>query len=87
MESLSKSADFKAEELEPGGVQGEIWRRLKVEFPPRVVTHSAKQTFYFDREGLILVPTLGRISKVGVGGLLVAGSPLVDIEIFDAVFE
>ena len=108
-------SDVLTEELEPGGVQDEIWRRLKVEFPPRVVTHSAKQTFYFDNEGLlrrvdypaidddqmqtaqvfwehqrfsgILVPTLCRISKVGAGGLLVAESPLVDIEIFDAVFE
>ena len=52
-----------------------------------MVTHSAKQTFYFDREGLILDPTLGPISKVGVGGLGVAASPLVDIKIFVAVFE
>ena len=68
-------------------MHGEIWRRLEVEFSPRVVAHSAKQTFYFDRFSGILVPTLGRISKVGVGGPLVAESPLVDIEIFDAVFE
>jgi len=108
-------SDVVTEEIEPGDVHGEIWRRLKVEFPPRVVTHSAQQTFYFDREGLlrrvdypaidddqtqtaqvfwehqcfsgILVPTLCRISKVGVGGPLAAESPLVDIEIFDAVFE
>jgi hypothetical protein len=91
------------------------WRRLKVKFPPRVVTHSARQTFYFDPEGLlrrldypaiydkqtqiaqafsehqrfsgILVPTLCRIAKMGRNGLLIAEPPLVDIEIFDAVFE
>jgi hypothetical protein len=108
-------SDVLTEELEPCDVHGEILRRLKVEFPPRVVTHSAKQTFYFDREGQlrridypgidddrtqtaqvfwahqrfsgILVPTLCRASKVGVGGLLVAESPLVDIEIFDVVLE
>ena len=108
-------SDVITEELESSDAHGESWRGLKVEFPPRVVTHSARQTFYFDREGLlrrvdypaidddrtqiaqvfwehqrfsgILVPTLCRISKVGVGGPLVAESPLVDIEIFDAVFE
>jgi hypothetical protein len=108
-------SDVLTEELDPGVVHGEIWRRLKVKFPPRVVTHSAQQTFYFEREGLlrrvdypaidddqtqtaqvfwehqrfsgILVPTLCRISKVGVNGQLVTESPLVDIEIFDAVFE
>jgi hypothetical protein len=107
-------SDFLTQELESGDVHGESWRRLKVEFPSRVVTHSAEQTFYFDHEGLlrrvdypaiddetpiaqvfwehqrfsgILVPTLCRISKIGVGGQLIAEPPLVHIEIFDAVFE
>ena len=108
-------SDVITEELESSDAHGESWRGLKVEFPPRVVTHSARQTFYFDREGLlrrvdypaidddrtqiaqvfwehqrfsgIFVPTLCRISKLGVGGPLVAESPLLDIEIFDAAFE
>jgi hypothetical protein len=108
-------SDVLTEELDSGDVHGETWRRLKVGFPPRVVTHSAEQTFYFNREGLlrrvdypaidddqtqiaqvfwehqrfsgILVPTLCRISKIEVGGLLIAEPSLVDIEIFDAAFE
>ena len=108
-------SDVLTEELESSDVDGESWRRLKVQFPPRVVTHSPEQTFYFDREGLlrrvdypaidddqtqaaqvfwehqrfsgILVPTLCRISKIGVSGQLAVEPPLVDIEIFDAVFE
>jgi hypothetical protein len=107
--------DVMTKELESSDVHGEIWHRLEVKFPPRVVTHSAEQTFYFDREGLlrrleypavfdnkthiaqafsehqrfsgILVPTLCRISKIGVNGLLIPEPPLVDIEIFDAAFE
>jgi hypothetical protein len=108
-------ADVATEELELSGVHSESRRRLKVKFPPRVVTHSAEQTFYFDREAFlrrldypaifdnqtqvaqvfwehqcfsgILVPTLSRLLNVGVDGALIARLPLVDIEIFDAVFE
>jgi hypothetical protein len=108
-------ADVVTEELESGEVHGESWHRLKVKFPPRVLTHSAEETFYFDREGLlrrlnypaiydnetqiaqvfcehqrfsgILVPTMCRLLNVGVGGALIAKPPLVDIEIFDAVFR
>ena len=29
------------------------WRRLKVSFPANVHSHSAQQTFYFDRSGLL----------------------------------
>ena len=107
--------DVVTDEFEAGDACGESWRRLKVGFPPRVVTHSAEQTFYFDREGFlrrleypavyddltpiaqvfsehqrfsgIFVPTLCRILKIGVDGLLIAAPPLVDIEIFDVVFE
>jgi hypothetical protein len=39
------------EELESWQENGEIWRRLKVTFPERIATHSAVQTFYFDRQG------------------------------------
>jgi len=45
--------DVTTEELEPGSVQFDGWRRLEVRFPPRVVTHSTEQTFYFDRDGLL----------------------------------
>lgn len=43
--------DMTTEELEPVTMDAEAWRRLKVQFPPRVVTHSSEQTFYFDRKG------------------------------------
>src|SRR4051794_19642900 len=33
--------------------KGQVWDRLEVSFPPGVHTHSPKQTFYFDREGLL----------------------------------
>jgi hypothetical protein len=42
-----------AEELEPWKEKGETWRRLKVEFPSRIVTHSTAQTLYFDQRGLL----------------------------------
>ena len=45
--------DFEIEEVEPRIVSGEIWRRLRARFPPRMVTHSAEQTFYFDRQGIM----------------------------------
>jgi hypothetical protein len=107
--------DVVTDELESSDVHGERWRRLKAKFPPRVVTHSAEQIFYFDHEGLLrrleypaihdkqtriaaaysehqrfcgfLVPTLCRLAEIGADGVLVAAPPLVDIEIFDAVFE
>jgi hypothetical protein len=107
--------DFKAEELEPRELHAESWRRLRVVFPPRVITHSAEQTFYFDGRGLlrrrdysaphdsrtpiaemlsgyqrfagILVPTLCRLLCTGSSGAPLASPQLLDIEIFDAVFE
>jgi len=107
--------DFRADELEPMIEHGETWRRLRVEFPPRVVTHAAEQVFSFDGDGHlrrldytadfqrsapltqltsghqrfagILVPTLSRILCTAPVGVSAAKSPLVDIEIFDAVFE
>lgn len=42
-----------AEELEPWKEKGDTWRRLKVKFPPSIVTHSAVQTLYFDQRGLL----------------------------------
>jgi hypothetical protein len=41
------------EEIEPWSENGDIWRRLKVTFPKAIATHSVKQTFYFDRRGLL----------------------------------
>jgi len=39
-------------EIEPWQEQGEIWRRLKVQFPPSIATHSVAQTFYIGNDGL-----------------------------------
>lgn len=44
--------DIETEELPIWHEQGETWRRLKVIMPPRIATHSAEQTFYFDSSGL-----------------------------------
>ncbi len=41
----------KTEELESWQENGEKLRRLKVTFPESIATHSADQTFYFDRQG------------------------------------
>ncbi len=40
-------------EGEPWSQDGETWRRLEVEFPPSIVTHSPRQSFYFDSRGLL----------------------------------
>jgi len=40
-------------EGEPWPENGEVWRRLHVQFPPSIATHSAKQTFYFGDDGLL----------------------------------
>ncbi len=40
-------------EGEPWPEGGEEWRRLEVDFPPDLDTHSAHQTFYVDSSGLI----------------------------------
>jgi hypothetical protein len=46
-------SDVAAEEIERESVHADNWRRLRLRFPPRVVTHSAEQTFYFDRDGFL----------------------------------
>jgi hypothetical protein len=106
--------DVTTEELEPGSVRFDGWRRLEVRFPSRVVTHATEQTFYFDREGLlrrieytsdlegtriaqllsgyqsfsgVLIPTLSASLRVAPDGVSVAKPSLVDMEIFDVVFE
>lgn len=45
--------DIQSRELPRRREGGATLRRLGVVFPPRVVTHSAAQTFYFDRQGLL----------------------------------
>lgn len=37
-------------EIGPWQENGETWRRLRVEFPDRIVTHNAVQTLYFGAE-------------------------------------
>lgn len=32
---------------------GQTWRKLKAVFPDTIPTHSAEQTFYFDKDGLL----------------------------------
>jgi len=44
---------FIVEEIEPWDEHGEIWRRLKVIFPPDVASHSTEQIFYFDAAGIL----------------------------------
>jgi hypothetical protein len=45
--------DVETKERRRSGVPGEHLRRLEVTFPARVVTHATRQSFYFDREGLL----------------------------------
>jgi hypothetical protein len=45
--------DVETKERRRGGMRGERLRRLEVTFPARVVTHAARQSFYFEREGLL----------------------------------
>jgi hypothetical protein len=44
---------YSVKELEPWKENGETFRRLEVTFPENVATHSAVQTFYIDKDGLI----------------------------------
>jgi hypothetical protein len=46
-------AGFEVAEIEPWQEQSEIWRRLKVQFPPHIASHSTEQTFYFGEDGLL----------------------------------
>jgi hypothetical protein len=45
--------DVKTKERRRSGVHGEGLRRLEVTFPARVVTHATRQSFYFEREGIL----------------------------------
>ncbi len=44
--------DVLVEELPPWQENNEIWRRLRAQFPPHLVTNASEQIFYFDEHGL-----------------------------------
>jgi len=44
---------YSVQELTPWEENGEVFRRLQVNFPKEVATHGAIQTFYIDGSGLI----------------------------------
>jgi hypothetical protein len=44
---------FKCEEIDPWEESGEQWRRLKVTFPDRIVSHSKTQITHFGPDGLM----------------------------------
>jgi hypothetical protein len=44
--------DVGIEELTPWYEHDELWRRLRVTFPPAFVTRSSEQIFYFNSDGL-----------------------------------
>jgi hypothetical protein len=44
---------IQSEEIAPWQEAGETWRRLKVNFPAEIATHSTEQTLYFDQQGLL----------------------------------
>ncbi|HEU4408682.1 MAG TPA: hypothetical protein VFS43_25705 [Polyangiaceae bacterium] len=46
-------AGFAVSEGEPWHERGERWDRLHVRFPEHVPSHSARQTFYVDADGLL----------------------------------
>ena len=100
------------EELTPWRENTETWRRLRAQFPPRLVTLAPEQIFYFDETALqrrtdhdlfgmkvahsswahdsfggIVVPTLRRTQTLRPDGTVIAKPVLLDVEIFDAVFE
>ena len=45
--------DVVSEEISPWKENGEEWRRLSVEFPSTIATHSTRQTLYIDKSGLL----------------------------------
>ncbi|MEU1369204.1 hypothetical protein ABZ454_24160 [Streptomyces sp. NPDC005803] len=51
---ILKQPGVTAEEIEPWQENGEEWRRLRVEFPDTIATHSKVQTYYFNASGLLV---------------------------------
>ncbi|OSC39865.1 hypothetical protein [Mycobacterium decipiens] len=43
--------DVEVDEADEWQEDGQTWRRLNVNFPPHIDTHSPRQTFYFDDSG------------------------------------
>jgi hypothetical protein len=43
----------RAEEVEPWAEDGETWRRLRIEFPGHIATHSPVQTLYIGPDNLL----------------------------------
>ncbi|MBR0906497.1 hypothetical protein [Bradyrhizobium liaoningense] len=109
---LLADPDVVVEELTPWRENTETWRRLRAQFPPRLVTLAPEQIFYFDETALqrrtdhdlfgmkvahsswahdsfggIVVPTLRRAQTLRPDGTVIAKPVLLDVEIFDAVFE
>jgi hypothetical protein len=50
---LYVTSGFSSEEIEPWEEGGEVWRRLKVQFPERIDTHCKEQVSYFGPDGLL----------------------------------
>jgi hypothetical protein len=50
---LYSYAGFECEEIEPWKEDGETWRRLKVTFPSRFVSHTNTQITHFGPDGLM----------------------------------
>src|SRR5579864_3533282 len=46
-------AGFSAEEIDPWIEDGEPWKRLRVQFPPEIASHSREQDFYFGPDYLL----------------------------------
>ena len=44
---------FSAEEIDPWIEDGEPWKRLRVQFPPEIASHSREQDFYFGPDYLL----------------------------------
>lgn len=51
---ILKQPGVMAEEIAPWRENGEQWRRLRVEFPDTIATHSKVQTYYFNASGLLV---------------------------------
>ena len=44
--------DVAVEELPPWHEHGDVWRRLRAQFPANLLTHAPEQIFYFDEKAL-----------------------------------
>jgi hypothetical protein len=51
---ILKRPGVAVQEIDTWKENGEEWRRLHVRFPDDIATHSTEQTFYFDRQGLLV---------------------------------